>query len=131
MRTREAGRAGGAVCPLGDASNGAQPPSNARLGPSRVLGNLQANASSSGTPPPTNHARYPPATTSTHNHGPAPTSCILSPEQVHVYQLDTEGPAEDDDSEDNTPSYREWVLPSQVCSAYARGWATVLFYCPH
>lgn len=32
--------------------------------------------------------------------------------QVMVYQLDAEGPADDDEGEDSTPSYREWVLPA-------------------
>ncbi|KAL4430726.1 hypothetical protein ABPG75_005982 [Micractinium tetrahymenae] len=31
---------------------------------------------------------------------------------VMVYQLDGEGPADDDEGEDGTPSYREWVLPA-------------------
>ena len=41
-------------------------------------------------------------------------SWLLSVVQIHVYMLDTEGAVDDDEGEDNTPSYREWVLPAQV-----------------
>eukprot|EP00887_Chlorella_sp_A99_P005334 scaffold1.g5334.t1 len=32
---------------------------------------------------------------------------------VHCYHLDAEGPADDDEGEDNVPAYREWVLPAK------------------
>lgn len=46
--------------------------------------------------------------------------CLSLPPQVYVYQLDSEGPVDDDEGEDDTPSYREWTLPSKVrCAAPA------------
>ena len=29
-----------------------------------------------------------------------------------MYQLDAEGPADDDEGEEGTPAYREWALPA-------------------
>lgn len=41
-----------------------------------------------------------------------PCTPAVRARQVMVYQLDAEGPADDDEGEDGTPSYREWVLPA-------------------
>lgn len=43
--------------------------------------------------------------------------------QVLVFQLDSEGPADDDEGEDNTPSYREWVLPA---AEFHGSWETLV-----
>ena len=32
---------------------------------------------------------------------------------VHVFQLSEEGPADDDETEDNISVYREWMLPAR------------------
>lgn len=45
-----------------------------------------------------------------HYHKPIPLARLDL--QVLVYQLDAEGPADDDEGEEAAPSYREWALPA-------------------
>lgn len=39
--------------------------------------------------------------------------CMQVHLNVHVFQLSEEGPADDDETEDNVSVYREWMLPAR------------------
>lgn len=56
-----------------------------------------------------------------HNHNHPPLAPPAT--QVLVFQLDTEGAADDDEGEEGTPSYREWILPA---AEFHGGWETLV-----
>lgn len=52
-------------------------------------------------------------------YSPPQSICL----QVCVFALDSEGAADDDEGEDGTPAYREWVLPA---AEFHGGWETLV-----